>query len=84
MMWRLLNWQIMSRPKYHNFKILLYRPQQRYFRRDSLLGKMESRFVKTCQFLFSLEMYSSMPTIEAKDPRRLRGDKQFHPPALGF
>ena len=72
----LLNWQIMSQLKYHNFKILLQTTNNFTFQ-TRFPGKIESRFVKTRQFLFSLEMYSSLPTMEAKDRRRLRGVKQF-------
>ena len=80
--WWLLNWQIMSQPKRHNFKILLQTTNN--VTSDEILGKIESRFVKTRQFLFSLEMYSSMPTIEAKEHRRLRGRQTVSPSSLGL
>ena len=76
-MWWLLNWQIMSQLKRHNFKILLQTTNN--VTSDEILGKIESRFVKTRQFLFSLEMYSSMPTIEAKEHRRLGGRQTVSP-----
>ena len=78
----LLNWQIMSQLKRHNFEILLQTTNN--VTSDEILGKIESRFVKTRQFLFSLEMYSSMPTIEAKEHRRLRGRQTVSPSSLGL
>ena len=80
--WWPLNWQIMSQPECHNFKIC-YKPQT-ILLQTRFPSKIESRFVKTRQFLFSLEMYSSMPTKEAEEPGRLRGRQTAHPPALAL
>ena len=60
-----------------------YKPQTTLLQ-TRFFGKIESRFVKTRQFLFSLEMYSSMPTIEAEEPGRQRGRQTVSPSSSGF